>query len=105
MTGESGAAATDAQAAAGDAQATGFAGRCRDVSADLLASRFLSLVGAPLTDAQRAQATLQDDLSCLNAYGWMSTDGKWHAYDRDDAQGTVRSLLAVEWLECGSKLG
>lgn len=46
-----------------------------------LAAQTLQLVGAPLTDYQKAQLVLAEQMPAVNAFGARSADGTWHALD------------------------
>lgn len=79
----------------------------RDESASALGDVLMDLVGAPLTDFQKATLASRATMPILNVDGYQDASGTWSAFDTDgNATGTTaktESLLAyVTYLEYGS---
>lgn len=71
-------------------------------SASELAAVLLHQVGAPLTDYQEATLAAARDVPQLNALGYLTSDGTWHAPTEPNA--TLQSLACVEYLEFARKV-
>ena len=71
-----------------------------------LASMALQLVGAPMTDYQKAQVVSRDALPSFNAYGWRGADGTWRELDDRDGEGgsTLDDLQTMSYYEFGSRV-
>ena len=70
-----------------------------DTSASTLAAQTLDLIGAPLTDAQKAQLAIRDSVPQLNINGYRGIDGTWYAYDADSPyRSLVNDLSRVQYL-------
>lgn len=63
-----------------------------DTSADLLPSMMLDVVGAPLTDFQKAQLGARTFARALNADGYLGADEAWHHLDE-----SLHELELVEY--------
>ncbi|MBQ9058964.1 MAG: sulfatase-like hydrolase/transferase [Atopobiaceae bacterium] len=87
-----------------------------DDSADVLSARMLELIGAPLTDFQKARLLASEDIAQMSYFGYQDNDGGWHPiWDEELEEGETPSAAAqaasealydlslVEYLEFGSK--
>ena len=52
-------------------------------STNYLGAQVLNLIGAPLTDFQKAQLVLSEDLPCVNLSGYQDADGTWYEADNE----------------------
>lgn len=77
-----------------------------DTSADLLGMRVFDLIGAPLTDFQKAKLAIRRaGVSATNLLGYRDADGAWHqATDAGEYRSLYDELAAVSYLEFGSKV-
>lgn len=75
-------------------------------SANFLAAQMLQLVGAPLTDYQKAQLTLAQSMPQVNAFGALDASGTWHKLNDTQAPTaqSAKDLSWLTWLEFSSKL-
>lgn len=71
-------------------------------SASELAALSLRQVGAPLTDYQEATLAAARDVPQLNALGYLTADGTWHA--PTEPNDTLQNLAYVEYLEFARKV-
>lgn len=69
----------------------------RDLGLCSLAAYANYLVGAPLTDYQKAQMVLMEDVFALNAFGYQGSDGQWYSFD--DESGYSDAIRDLEWLQ------
>lgn len=69
----------------------------RDLGLYSLGAYANHLIGAPLTDYQKAQMVIMDDVPVLNAYGYQGVDGQWYSFgDNSPYDGLIRDL---EWFQ------
>ena len=74
-------------------------------SPSFLAGMMLDAVGAPLTDFQKAQLAVREEMPALSLVGTLRADGTWVAADDADAQPEAYDDLAkISYLEFASKL-
>ena len=79
-------------------------GEERDTSSEALGSLVLSMVGAPLTDFQKATLGAHEQLAQVNARGYRDYDGTWYApSEKSPYQELYQKLQNVNYLEFGSK--
>lgn len=73
-------------------------------SANFLAAQVLDRIGAPLTDYQKAQLVISKDVPALNFYGFLGTDGAWHATNEGgtELRQELTDLKSMQYLEFGS---
>ena len=50
----------------------------QDVSSNFLGALMMDLIGAPLTDYQKAQLALRSEMPAINATGYEDKDGTWY---------------------------
>lgn len=79
----------------------------RDESASALGDVLMDLVGAPLTDFQKATLVSRAAMPVLNVDGYQDANGTWNAFDTNgnatgDAAETESLLAYVTYLEYGS---
>ncbi|MBQ6410537.1 MAG: LTA synthase family protein, partial [Atopobiaceae bacterium] len=77
-------------------------GAVLDTSTGFLSSMLLDYMGAPLTSYQKAKLLLQRSVPAVFAYGYLTSDGSWHALNesmepRDD-------LARIQYLEFALKV-
>lgn len=77
-----------------------------DQSAAALGALTCDLVGAPLTDLQKATLGSREDILALNLDGYEDADGTWHPYDDDgnatgDEAETEHDLALVTYATYG----
>ena len=62
-------------------------------------------IGAPLTDFQKAQLVVREEIPAMSLVGVMSADGAWIAPDEEDSlPSAFRDLAQISYLEFASKL-
>lgn len=70
-------------------------------SPSLLAAQILNMIGAPLTDYQKATLGASDDITAINQEGYLGSDGAWYALD--DAKSayavTIDKWRRVQYFE------
>lgn len=76
-----------------------------DTSACYLSAKLMDLIGAPLSEYQKAQLALSEQVPLVNVYGYADARGTWHApaYDDDVTQGYA-DLLLVEYAHVKEQL-
>ncbi len=64
-----------------------------DLSTNYLSSQLMSLIGAPMTDYQKAHMTLQKSLAAINSVGYEDAGGTWYlaTSSNDTSSGTTLS--------------
>lgn len=75
-----------------------------DLSANMLGARLLEIVGAPLTDYQKAVLALRDRVSAINAIGYRNAEGLWLDLLADDRLSAVNDLEFLQYLNFGSRV-
>lgn len=76
-----------------------------DTDLTALSATLLNIIGAPLTDYQKATLASRQTISVLNAFGYRTNDGIWHSLDdATETSTTIDDLSFIEYLECGNKL-
>ena len=70
----------------------------QDLSVNYLASTVLEAVGAPLTDAQKAQQAMRSYIPCINMIGYMDADGAWH-YASDTNAKNHSEYVDLEYMQ------
>ena len=79
-------------------------GTVDDCGADMLGTRTLDLVGAPLDDFQSAQLAVHQRLQVVSGVGYEGTDGRWHVPGTEPyLDTTYRDLSLMDFLRFGSK--
>ena len=77
----------------------------RDLGLFSLAAYANHLIGAPLTDYQKAQIVLMERIPVLNAYGYRGSDGQWYSFESEtNYSDAVRDLEWQQYLEFASNL-
>lgn len=76
-----------------------------NASADMLGAMTLDLIGAPLTDYQRARLVIRQEVPALNAFGYLGIDGVWYATDDESSPylQAYQDLAYLNHLNFGSK--
>ena len=70
-----------------------------------LAAKTAELIGAPLTDFQKAQLAVSEEMPAMSLLGVESADGAWTSADDEGALPSVYDDLAqITYLEFASKL-
>ncbi len=70
-----------------------------------LAAMLCELMGAPLTDFQKAQLVTRESVPALSLVGWMDSGGTWHELEGAALESEAyRKLAFVTYLEFASKL-
>lgn len=70
-----------------------------------LGAMLCELVGAPLTDFQKAQLVTQQELPAVSLVGWQDASGSWHEPEGAAQESEAyRRLAFVSYLEFASKL-
>ena len=70
-----------------------------DLSTNYLAAVMMELIGAPLTDYQKAQLVLMEDMPVINSVGYQDSDGVWYAKDEeiDATESEAAEDVALAW--------
>ena len=80
-------------------------GEKSDASPAYLGALTADLIGAPLTDYQKAQLAIREELPALSLLGMELTDGTWVTTDDEEALPQAYDDLAqITYLEFASKL-
>ena len=69
-----------------------------DVSVNFLGATLLETIGAPLSDYQKAQLQLSEQLPLVNANGYMASDGTWYSYDdQSPVSAAINQLNTLQY--------
>ncbi len=58
-----------------------------DLSTNYLGSKLMQLIGAPLTNYQKASVSLRDALPAVNSTGFEDSEGRWYLASADNSDG------------------
>ena len=76
-----------------------------ETSPAYLGAMVAEAIGAPLTDFQKAQLVVREEIPAMSLVGVMSADGAWIAPDEEDSlPSAFRDLAQISYLEFASKL-
>lgn len=78
----------------------------RVTSASQLASQVLYAIGAPLTERQKADLVLSEEVPAVSLVGWKAADGQQFPLDAKEADGSVIELMRkLQYLNFGENIG
>ena len=77
-------------------------GAVLDTSTGFLSSMVLDYMGAPLTSYQKAKLMLQRSVPAVFAYGYLTSDGSWHALN--ESMEARDDLARIQYLEFALKV-
>ncbi|WP_072369816.1 LTA synthase family protein [Thermophilibacter mediterraneus] len=87
-----------------DVAGSGQASERLDTSVCYLGALLAEAVGAPLTDYQKAELTVREELPAVSLVGTCLADGSWLAYGSDDVPASYDDLANMTYLEFASTL-
>ena len=61
-----------------------------DLSTNYLGATLMELIGAPMSDYQKAQMALRAEMPAINSVGFEDTDGVWHLTESADDDATAQ---------------
>ncbi len=78
----------------------------KDMSADMLGAVTLNLIGAPLSDYQKARIMERSSIFAVNAFGYLGADGVWYAPNDETSPYAqqYQELSYLNYLNFGSKV-
>lgn len=83
-----------------DVAGTPTTGETSDKSTNYLAADMLNMVGAPLTDYQKAELVMQStNLPLLNLLGYQDSHGAWYPIDSKDTNGAQLLRNDLQYLQ------
>ena len=83
-----------------DVAGTPTTGETSDKSTNYLAADMLNMVGAPLTDYQKAELVMQStNLPLLNLLGYQDSHGTWYPIDSKDKNGAQLLRNDLQYLQ------
>ncbi len=78
-------------------------GNTRESSTAYLAAQTLDLIGAPLTEYQKALLGISEGIPGIYLYGYEGADGQWYSLDdQSDYSAYVEDLRWISYLHFGS---
>lgn len=87
-----------------DVAGTAQEGTVDDCGADMLGTRTLDLVGAPLEDFQSAQIAAHQRLQIVSGIGYQGTNGRWYVPGMEPSLDAVyHDMSLMDFLRFGSK--
>lgn len=75
-----------------------------DLSTSVLGAKLMEIIGAPMTNYQKATLAARAEVPAINSVGYRGTDGLWHDLTADDRSKTVDDLEWIQYLNFGSKV-
>ena len=75
-----------------------------DMSVNALGAKLMEVIGAPLTDYQKATLASRAAVPAINSVGYRGSDGLWSDLAADDRLETVNDLETLQYLNLGSKV-
>ena len=88
-----------------DVEGCAQTGEDKQTSVDLLGSETLGLIGAPLTDFEKAQLDIASSIPSLSAAGYLGADGVWYEpKDESEWRSDYEDLSLIEYLTFARRL-
>lgn len=76
-----------------------------DTSVDVLASRVLNAIGAPLTTYEKAQLAVNEQIKATNLHGYLGLDGTWYTPEQEGPYAELYNKMAlVEYLNFAERV-
>lgn len=75
-----------------------------DLSTSVLGAKLMEVIGAPMTNYQKATLAARAEVPAINSVGYRGVDGLWHDLTADDRSKTVDDLERIQYLNFGSKV-
>ena len=75
-----------------------------DLSTSTLGAKLMEVIGAPMTNYQKASLAARGEVPAINSVGYRGADGLWHDLTADDRSKTVDDLEWLQYLNLGSKV-
>ena len=67
-----------------------------DISTNFLGAEVMNLIGAPLTDYQKAQLALRESMPAINMIGYQDQTGAWHLSSAVADEHATEAFSAAE---------
>ena len=75
-----------------------------DLSTNALGAKLMEIIGAPLTDYQKATLAVRSEVPAINSVGYRGADGLWRDLSAEDRLPAVDDLEWLQYLNLGSKV-
>lgn len=75
-----------------------------DLSTSTLGAKLMEVIGAPMTNYQKASLAARAEVPAINSVGYRGADGLWHDLTAGDRSKTVDDLEWLQYLNLGSKV-
>lgn len=75
-----------------------------DLSTNALGAKLMEIIGAPLTDYQKATLAVRSEVPAINSVGYRGADGLWRDLAAEDRLPAVDDLEWLQYLNLGSKV-
>lgn len=75
-----------------------------DLSTSTLGAKLMEVIGAPMTNYQKASLAARAEVPAINSVGYRGADGLWHDLTAGDRSKTVDDLGWLQYLNLGSKV-
>ena len=75
-----------------------------DLSTNALGAKLIEIIGAPLTDYQKATLAVRSEVPAINSVGYRGADGLWRDLAAEDRLPAVDDLEWLQYLNLGSKV-